>query len=356
MNVLGAARHLPSLPEPRRLRRRALGLRQRRPAPPRRGRRVPRDRGDEAELPHRRRSGLHHRLLARRHRLLRRPLHYPNIFSAAAPLCGYPNLAQWTEVREPPHTPWEDILVQKRSIVRYCENGLHLPLHIIHGGQDGPNRSALIADRYAALGYARVFDVQDGSTTNVWEYGYEKGKLADWLRAHKRPRAPRHVRLASGEARYDRAFWLTLLEAKSLESFSLLDAEAGSEVKVSSQNVASFALDVVGLRREDPPRRRGQAPRLRRPRHELRHHQGRRTPLFHDGAQPGREEARRRGRPPGRHPAPPGPGDLRDGRSGERRGEQAGGRAAPQPRSHLPQLPVEIRRRGERRGARALVG
>lgn len=172
------------------------------------------------------------------------PLHYPDVFSAAAPLCGYPNFAQWTEVREPPHTPWEDILIQKRSIVHYCENGLHLPLHIIHGGQDGPDRSAIIADRYAALGYPRVFDVQDDLDHDVWEYGYEKGKLAGWLRARKRPKAPRHVRLSSGEARYDRAFWVTLLEAKSPESFARIDAEAGSEVKVSTENVEALALDL----------------------------------------------------------------------------------------------------------------
>ncbi len=172
------------------------------------------------------------------------PLHHPDVFSAAAPLCGYPNFAQWTEVREPPHTPWEDILVQKRSIVSYAENGLHLPLHIVHGGKDGPERSAVIADRYAALGYARIFDVQDELDHDVWEYGYEDGKLLGWLRARKRPKAPRHVRFTSGEARYDRAFWVRLLEAKSPDAFALIDAEAGTDVKVTTRNVEAFALDL----------------------------------------------------------------------------------------------------------------
>ncbi|MFO0759738.1 MAG: alpha/beta hydrolase-fold protein [Byssovorax sp.] len=175
------------------------------------------------------------------------PLHYPDVFSAAAPLCGYPNFAQWSEVRTVPHTPWEDLLIPKRSIVRYAENGLHLPLHIVHGGKDGPERSAVIADRYRDLGYSRVFDVQDDLDHDVWEYAYEKGRMLDWLRAQKRPRLPKRVRLSTGEARYDRAYWVRLLSARDPDRFASIDAEVGGVVKVKTGNVEAFSLDLSGF-------------------------------------------------------------------------------------------------------------
>jgi poly(3-hydroxybutyrate) depolymerase len=172
------------------------------------------------------------------------PLHYPDLFAAAAPLCGYPNFAQWSEVRGVPHTPWEDLMVQKRSIVRYAENGLHIPLNIVHGGKDGPERSAVVADRYRELGNTRVFDVQDDLDHDVWEYAYNEGRLLDWLRTKKRPKSPKHVRLSSGEARYDRAHWVRLIEPKDPTLFSLIDANAGRELQVKTTNVAAFALDL----------------------------------------------------------------------------------------------------------------
>jgi poly(3-hydroxybutyrate) depolymerase len=178
------------------------------------------------------------------------PLHYPGLFSAAAPLCGYPNLATWASIRDTPRTPWEDVLIARRAIVNYAENGRHLPLHIVHGGEDGPERSAVIADRYRELGYRRVFDVQKELDHNVWEYAYEKGRLIGWLRLKKRPVAPHHVRLVTGELRYDRAFWVRLLGVRDDTKFSRLDArwdESAKSLEVSTENVEAFALDVAAL-------------------------------------------------------------------------------------------------------------
>ena len=57
------------------------------------------------------------------------PLHYPSLFAGSAPFCGYPNFSEWPVVRDAPKTPWEEVLVARRSIVRYAENGMYLPLH-----------------------------------------------------------------------------------------------------------------------------------------------------------------------------------------------------------------------------------
>ncbi|MEJ7732651.1 MAG: hypothetical protein WKG00_26040 [Polyangiaceae bacterium] len=119
------------------------------------------------------------------------PLPSPAAVSAASPLCGYPNLATYESVRTVPHTPWEETLIAKRYIVNYAENGLWLPMNIVHGGKDGPGRSQVVADRYQALGYEHVFDVQDELDHNVWDYAYQDLKMLSWLRARRRPAVPR---------------------------------------------------------------------------------------------------------------------------------------------------------------------
>jgi hypothetical protein len=178
------------------------------------------------------------------------PLHYPDVFSAAAPLCGYPNLLNWTSVRSVPHAPWEDVLLKKRYIGSYAENGLHLPLHIVHGGKDVPERSKVIADRYRALGYAHKFDVQDDLDHNVWDYGYEDGRMIAWLKAQKRPERPLRARLVTGEYRYSKAYWVRLIAMRDDAGLAEIDAryiERDREVRVATRNVAAFALDLAGF-------------------------------------------------------------------------------------------------------------
>lgn len=184
------------------------------------------------------------------------PLHYPDLFSGAAPLCGYPNLTGYETVRGVPHKPWEDVLLTKRYIVNYAENGLHLPLHIVHGGQDGPARSQVVADRYEALGYKRIFDVQDELDHNVWDYAYEKGRMIEWLKARRRPAVPDHVRLVTGEYRYDHAYWVRLVAMRENNDLASIDASLDRKdegVHVTTSNVAAFALDFSHF--EHPPKR-----------------------------------------------------------------------------------------------------
>ena len=181
------------------------------------------------------------------------PLHYPDLFSASAPLCGYPNLLGWESIRKTPRTPWEDVLLAKRYIVNWAENGLHVPLFIVHGGKDDPTRSQLVADRYRSLGYPHKFDVQEDLDHNVWDYAYEDGDMIGWLKSHRRPKAPDRVRFVTGEWRYDRAHWVRLLGMEAEDKFTEIDARHSKAegVTVKTRNVESFALDLAQLSLRD---------------------------------------------------------------------------------------------------------
>lgn len=173
------------------------------------------------------------------------PLHYPDVFAAAAPLCGYPNLLDYKSVSSVEKKPWEDALLAKKYIVNYAENGVHVPLHIVHGGKDVPGRSKVVADRYRALGQRYVFDVQEDLDHNVWDYAYEDGKMIPWLRNASVPERPRRARLVTGEYRYDRAHWLRLVamhDASSRDRAELDGTITGATIEVRTANVDAFEI------------------------------------------------------------------------------------------------------------------
>ncbi|HRI64357.1 MAG TPA: alpha/beta hydrolase-fold protein, partial [Polyangium sp.] len=183
------------------------------------------------------------------------PLHYPDVFSSSAPLCGYPNLLDWNSIRTPPHKPWEDVLIAKRYIVNWAENALHVPMFMVHGGLDEPRRSEVVAKRLQALGYAFELDVQEDLDHNVWDYGYEDGDMVRRLVGRKRPEAPEHVRFVTGEWRYDRAYWVRVLGLGALDKFADIDARCvkrDAAITVQTKYVDSFALELkqLGLKKE----------------------------------------------------------------------------------------------------------
>lgn len=187
------------------------------------------------------------------------PLHYPDVFSSSAPLCGYPNLLDWTSIRTPLHKPWEDVLISKRYIVNWAENGLHVPMFMVHGGKDEPRRSEVMAKRYRALGYSFDLDVQEDLDHNVWDYGYgtekEEGDMLRRLVGRKTPDVPEHVRFVTGEWRYDRSYWVRVLGLGAPDKFADIDArysKRDATITVQTKFVESFALDLkqLGLKKE----------------------------------------------------------------------------------------------------------
>jgi len=179
------------------------------------------------------------------------PLHYPDRFAAAAPLCGYPNLTTYESVRKRPKRPWEEQMLAKRFIGNYAFNGLHLPMNIVHGGQDGPHRSAIMAKRYRKLGYRRIFDLQDELGHNVWDHAYENGRMIAWLRQQRRPQQPDRARLRTGSYRYHRAFWIRLIamsdQGKGLATIDASYQRSRGALTISTERVDAFAVSLNAL-------------------------------------------------------------------------------------------------------------
>src|SRR5262249_13431276 len=90
-----------------------------------------------------------------------------------------------------------------------------------------------------------IFDIQDDLDHNVWDYAYDDGKMIEWMKAKRRPERPDHVRLVTGEYRYDRSYWVRLVAMRELQQLADIDATWNKKdpwLKISSTNGATFGI------------------------------------------------------------------------------------------------------------------
>lgn len=180
------------------------------------------------------------------------PMHYPDVFSATSPFCGYPNLMGFQNVMGIKRAPWEDAMLAKRYIVNYAENGQYVPVHVVHGGLDGPERSQVFVDRYREVGNTALMDVQEDLNHDVWDYGYKDGRMVHWLSKKSRPESPKRVRFVTGEYRYDRSYWIKVVAMHDSTSTTraLVDAkldEKDAKIVVKTENVDALDIDRARL-------------------------------------------------------------------------------------------------------------
>lgn len=182
------------------------------------------------------------------------PFRTPSEFSAAAPLCGYPNILEYRSVKNARKRPWEPRLLDEEGVAPYAEGGRYLPLKMVHGAMDGPQRSELIHDRYKALRYSSELDVPPLGH-NVWDLAYEDGKLLKWLAARRRPAVAPQPVVRSGRYRWSTNYWLRIDRFTDESQFGQVDgAFKGDRLEVVTRNVSAFTIlgDELGERAGRP--------------------------------------------------------------------------------------------------------
>jgi hypothetical protein len=122
-------------------------------------------------------------------------LHRPDVYAAAAPLCGYHSYFVRGDTRGV-RRPWETFLMELRSNDHWAENGLHLPMYIVQGTRDRPlSNSQTLADRYTALGYRLEVEWPDLGH-DVWSTTYAGGRIVPHFLRFSRDEAPPHPPLS----------------------------------------------------------------------------------------------------------------------------------------------------------------
>ncbi|HEY6459856.1 MAG TPA: alpha/beta hydrolase-fold protein, partial [Polyangiaceae bacterium] len=65
-------------------------------------------------------------------------LHFPGRFAAAEPLCGYHSYFVRGDIGGARMRPWEHFIAEQRSNALWAENGLYIPMYVVHGTKDLP--------------------------------------------------------------------------------------------------------------------------------------------------------------------------------------------------------------------------
>jgi hypothetical protein len=174
------------------------------------------------------------------------PLHYPYVFAAAAPLCGYHSYVIRPDIASRPQRTWEKQLLEERSNVYWADNGEHLPLWIVHGQRDLPEaNSGVLIDRYEKLRYSIKHEHPDVGH-NVWGPTYGDLKGFKWLLgAAPLDRHPTHVRFRTMRSRYSTSAWVTIDELASESSWGDIDARARSRTSVTLTTTGVAALTLT---------------------------------------------------------------------------------------------------------------
>jgi len=181
------------------------------------------------------------------------PLHHPGIFAAAEPLCGYHSYFVRGDIGGARMRPWERFIAEQRSNVFWAENGLYIPMFVVHGTKDLPEEnSKVLIDRYKDLGYAMKHEHPELGH-NVWQTTYEELKGAHWLMWHQRPLHPRVLRFKTPSTRWADDAWVHVKEMASSDQWGEVIARIDKEngIHVSTRGVADLALDRDAERIDD---------------------------------------------------------------------------------------------------------
>jgi predicted esterase len=180
-------------------------------------------------------------------------LHHPDRFAAAEPLCGYHSYFVRGDIGGARMRPWERFIAEQRSNMVWAENGLHIPMFIVHGTKDLPEEnSKVLIDRYTNLGYSMKHEHPELGH-NVWQTTYEGLKGAHWLLWHQRPLHPRAVRFKTPSTRWADDAWVHVHEMAASDQWGEVMARIDHDngIRVSTRGVADLAFDRDAERIDD---------------------------------------------------------------------------------------------------------
>ena len=180
-------------------------------------------------------------------------LHNPARFAAAEPLCGYHNYFVRSDIGGRYLHPWEKFIAEQRSNVFWAENGMYLPLYVVHGTKDLPEEnSGVLIDRYTELNYDVTHEHPDLGH-NVWQTTYEDLKGARWLLTHRRPMHPRALRFKTASTRWADDAWLHVRELASSDGWGEVNAriDGKSGISAATHGIRAIAFDRDAERMDD---------------------------------------------------------------------------------------------------------
>ena len=170
---------------------------------------------------------------------------HPELFAAIAPIYGGWDYRGWIEADEfAKLTPLEKFGRERWSSFAQAESLLTTPVFVNHG--DADDLVDVKFSRYAVRMLQRW-----GYNTRYWEHpGKGHGGLGcedemmRWMLRHRLDRAPRQVRVRSGDLQAASAHWVRVLQSEGPLAFIHVDARVGdgNTIRLDTENVLEVRL------------------------------------------------------------------------------------------------------------------
>jgi len=177
--------------------------------------------------------------------------HYPDVFAAAAPFCGYCDYRLWEKPGGATFHmhEWEEPSWRSRSAALLIENLAHTKVWMVHGEWDRGVGGGVPVEHSRQM--VRLFEAAgyDFRYTEVPETGHScrlpevVDEVVPWLLRQQKERDPERVAHAAFTLRHNRSHWVSIEQFEVYDRKAMVDARInGTAVEVSTENVTSFAL------------------------------------------------------------------------------------------------------------------
>ena len=175
--------------------------------------------------------------------------HYPDLFSAAAPICGYCDYRLWEKpggLTFHMH-PWEEPSWTARSAIFLAENFIHTPLWIIHGEWDRSvgggvpvAHSIRMAAELERLGYRYTY-------TEAPKAGHHvpvPDEVIPWLLEQRKERNPGRVSFSTYELRHNSSHWIGVEQLETYGKKATVDAslDSGDCIRIDTKNIQTITV------------------------------------------------------------------------------------------------------------------
>ncbi len=177
--------------------------------------------------------------------------HYPDVFAAAAPYCGYCDYRLWEKPGGSTFHmhEWEEASWRARSAVFLIDNLAYTKVWMVHGEWDRGVGGGVPVEHSRKM--ARLFEEAgyDFRYTEVPETGHscQKPEIVDevipWLLQQRKERDQKRVVHSAFTLRHNRSSWVTIEQFQSYDCKSTVDARLDDgALAVTTENVTSFSV------------------------------------------------------------------------------------------------------------------
>jgi dienelactone hydrolase len=175
----------------------------------------------------------------------------PHLYAGVFALCGYYDRRLDSSTRDEPLLPWERHAMTVQSPVEWAANGSQdLPVFLVHGTRDGPERAKALKERYSERGFPVQVELYPRGH-DVWVPGYAGGRGLDMLaKLRKERRPPAQVTLVTGRSRVRRAYWVQIEQFTDYSRWAHVKAQVTGRdtAQVRTRNVTELRLDLPAPR------------------------------------------------------------------------------------------------------------